>query len=218
MSGFIIAIDGPSASGKSTVSRTVARELGCRHIDSGALYRAVTWHALQQGLAANDAGRLAQWVNSARFSLPDESNARLAVDDKSPSDNDLRGEAVVEAVSDVAAVPDVRRAVNKILRRMAAQGSVVVEGRDIGTVVFPQTPFKFFLDADPQERARRRCLETDGETGKIKESLEKRDLKDRSRRAAPLRRAPDAMRIDTTRLSVRQVADRIIRNVTGKLS
>ncbi len=217
MYSIVVAVDGPSASGKSTVARAVAQALNYRYVDSGALYRTVTWYALQQGRAVDDAESLAEWVNRTRFtfSTADDGVVRVRIDDMLPPVADLRSEAVVEAVSDVAAVPDVRRAVGDVLRDMTRLGPLVVEGRDIGTVVFPDTPLKFFVDADPEERARRRSAETGGDVCRVKESLQRRDRKDSSRPSAPLRRAADAIRIDTTRMTVQQVVDLIVRHVAA---
>ncbi len=216
MSAFVIAVDGPSASGKSTVARGVARQLNCRYVDSGALYRAITWRALQQGIAVADTPRLAQWVKNVTFRFShDDGIVRVSLDGMAPDTNDLRGDAVVEAVSDVAAVPDVRHAVGIVLREMTRLGPLVVEGRDIGTAVFPETPLKFFVDADPEERARRRSAETGADLSRVKQSLQRRDRKDRNRRTAPLRCAPDAVRMDTTHLPVEQVVDWIVRHVAA---
>ncbi len=216
MSAFVIAVDGPSASGKSTVARAVARVLNSLYVDSGALYRAITWRALQQGISAADAPRLAQWVKNVRFrSWHDDGIVRVSLDDMLPDADDLRGDAVVEAVSDVAAVPDVRHAVGGVLRDMIRLGPLVAEGRDIGTAVFPETPWKFFVDAAPEERARRRSAETGGELSRVKQSLQRRDCKDSNRQTAPLRCAPDAVRIDTTHLPVEKVVDLIVRHVAG---
>ncbi len=220
MSKIVVAVDGPSASGKSTVARAVAQALDYRYVDSGALYRTVTWYALQQDRATNDAGRLAEWVHRLSFSLSttDPGVVRVQIDDRLPDLADLRGDAVVEAVSDVAAVPEVRRVVGDVLRDMTRLGPLVVEGRDIGTVVFPKTPLKFFVDADPEERARRRSIETGGDVARVKASLQRRDQKDSSRHSAPLRCAADAIRVDTTGMTVEQVVDRILGCVATKLT
>lgn len=212
MSNTVIAIDGPSASGKSTVARAVARALNYRYVDSGALYRTVTWYALRQGCSINDPVAVAEWVRRVRFnfSVADEGVVRVGVDGRLPPLDALRSDDVVEAVSDVAAVPAVRGVVNDALRDMRRLGSLVVEGRDIGTVVFPETSLKFFVDADPEERARRRSVETGGDVARVGASLRRRDQKDSSREAAPLRRAPDAVHVDTTRMAVAQVVGRIL--------
>ncbi len=214
MSHTVVAIDGPSASGKSTVARAVARAMQFRHVDSGALYRGITWRALQIGLDCHDADVLTRWVDQLRFDLEARDDAMwFSVDDASPDPESLRSAAVVEAVSDVAAVPAVRRVVGQQLHAMTGFGDLVIEGRDIGTVVFPDTPHKFFVDADPEERARRRSAESGGDAQQVQASLQRRDRKDRNRPAAPLRCAADALRIDTTHLSVEQVVARILERI-----
>jgi CMP/dCMP kinase len=214
MSSRVIAIDGPSASGKSTVARAVAGRLGYRYVDSGALYRAVTWRALQTAPDTTDAAGLAAWVRQIRVDLVEQPGAiRFSIDGRTPDDADLRASPVVEAVSDVAAVPAVRETVGERLRSMTRFGNLVVEGRDIGTAVFPDAPFKFFIDADPAERARRRSAESGDDEHTVQASLQRRDKKDSSRPTAPLRRAHDAVLIDTTHLTIEQVVSQIIDRV-----
>jgi cytidylate kinase len=215
---MIIAIDGPSASGKSTVAREVARRLGGVYVDSGALYRAVTWQALRQGLDPRDGAMLAAMLASTPWAFQVRNHAvEFSIAGVRPG-LDLRGPQVREAVSDFAAVPEVREWVCARLREMERHAPLVMEGRDIGTVVFPHAPFKFFLDADPRERARRRARDLAEQEGQadvdeVHASLARRDTKDSTRRDAPLRIAPEAKVIDTTALSVEEVVSLIVDEV-----
>ncbi len=215
---IVVAIDGPSASGKSTVAREAARRLGFVYVDSGMYYRAMTWKALREGVAPTDAPAVEALMLRCRWETDLVDGAvRLRLDGMCPS-SDLRSAAVRENVSEVAAQPAVRRFIVARLRETLAYGPLVMEGRDIGSVVFPNAPFKFYLDADPNERARRRAhdiahLEGRADEREVLESLERRDQRDRTRREAPLQIALGAVVIDTTRMSVDEVADEIVRRV-----
>ena len=226
----IIAIDGPSASGKSSTARAVAEAIGFNHLDSGALYRAITAVALDEAAAAGLDNPLA---------LPAESVLRAAEDrglmlqpdgaafatylDGEPAEMRLRSAAVTANVSAVSAVPVVREWVNARLRELARAGvGVVVDGRDIGTVVFPDADLKIFLTATPEARARRR-LEQRGqavdpvELAREAERLAARDRADSSRPVAPLRRADDALDVDTTNLDLADQVDQIVRLASRRL-
>ncbi len=209
----IVAIDGPAGSGKSTTARAVATALGFAHLDSGALYRAVTLAALEHG------GARAGWTASGLVELARahgvglERRGEPAVYEATitgrVAGGALRSEAVTREVSAVSAMPPVRDFVNALLRQAAGDGGVVLDGRDIGTVVFPDAEVKVFLIAEAAERARRRLVErgraTDARAieGEA-DALERRDAFDSSREVAPLARAPDAVLLDTTRLTVEE--------------
>ena len=216
---IVIAIDGPSASGKSTVARKTAERLGYLHVDSGALYRAVTWQALRQELDPTDAPRIA--AAAARLHPDFVLDGRsILVRFDGLDQADLRSPAVREHVSSIAANPAVRARINEWLRGLTRFGNLVMEGRDIGSVVFPAARRKFFLDASAEERARRRWTELQAAResvalGEIRQSLDHRDEHDRRRQDAPLAVAPGAEVIDTTALTVDQVVDRIVEQVTG---
>lgn len=216
MSNLIIAIDGPSASGKSTVSRKVAERLGYVHVDSGAIYRALTWQIIHNGLAGVSSEAIVRYLPSVtmRFFVK-EGAVRLTVNEVDPGPA-IRSLAIQEQVSAIAAIPEVRTWVGERLRSLTPFGNLVMEGRDIGTVVFPEAAFKFYLDADPEERARRRYREQqdqpEGRTdpAEVKRALLRRDMYDQSRSTAPLAMAPGAFRIETTHLAIEDVVAQIL--------
>jgi cytidylate kinase len=210
-----VAIDGPSASGKSTVARSVAERIGAIYVDSGAWYRGMTWAVLQHGAKVRQAGEVLDVMRRTRWVTEVRAGAVVySIDGLEPGDA-LRSEPVRESVSDVAAIPDVRAFIVERLRETARYGDLVMEGRDIGTVVFPDTPYKFYLDADPEERARRRLkeivsLEGLGDVETVRQSLQRRDSKDRTRATAPLQVAPEARILDSTALTVAEVVAIIV--------
>ncbi|MBM4155851.1 MAG: (d)CMP kinase [Lentisphaerae bacterium] len=216
--GLQIAIDGPSASGKSTVSRRVAQVLGFVYVDSGMFYRTLTWKAVREGVPPGDAEAVVAWMHRCRWELSVADGAvRLALDGVDPG-LEIRCEPVRERVSEVAAISEVRAFLVARLRETARFGSLVMEGRDIGTVVFPESPWKFYLDADPDERARRRALELEQMEGHadpsvVRDSLARRDQRDRTRKDAPLQIALNADVIDSTSMSVDEVVALIVARV-----
>lgn len=215
-----IAIDGPAGAGKSTVARLVARRLGYLYLDTGAMYRALTLKALERRLDLEDGAALAALAAETDLRLggegPDgQTEVLLDGRDVTPA---VRTPEVNRSVSLVARQPAVREALVALQRRLAEAGSVVMDGRDIGTVVLPSAEHKFFLTASLAERARRRCadLEAQGFTGSlasVEEEVARRDRLDSERAASPLRRASDAEEIDTTQLSVEEVVQYILRRV-----
>jgi cytidylate kinase len=212
---MIIAIDGPAASGKSTVARAVATRLGYAYLDTGAMYRAVASEALRRGIRTTDAPALATLAGGLRIDFEREEGDTLAtrvLADGRDVTSDIRTPAVDTAVSPVSSVPGVREAMVRVQRELASEGDCVVEGRDIGTVVFPHAELKVYLSASPAERARRRTGDMErlghelSETA-VLERLERRDTADSTRQASPLAVADDAVELDTTGLSVEQVVD-----------
>lgn len=210
----ILAIDGPAASGKSSTAARVARALGLAHIDSGALYRAVTWVALEAQL--DDPGGIVAAAHARPITLEPVGQELLVHAGGQPIEAAIRGADVTAHVSAVSAMPVVRNWVNELLRgAVATSGGAVVDGRDIGTVVFPSASLKVFLTATPAERARRRLLQrgSDVDPGVLVTEaalLAERDRRDSSRAVAPLRPAADAVVLDTTTLSVAAQVDRIL--------
>ena len=212
----IIAIDGPAGAGKSTIARMVARELGFIYVDTGAFYRALTWKALRDHLNLHDAAALTALARRTKMVFKNE---HLLVDGE-PAPAKIRSGRVSLHTNELAKVKGVRKVLNEMQKRMGRQGGIVMEGRDIGTRIFPKAGFKFFLDASPLERARRRYLELKAKGRRtslenIAHALAQRDYKDKTRGISPLRQAPDAVVIDSTRLSLAQVARRIVGQVRG---
>jgi CMP/dCMP kinase len=214
----VVAIDGPSGTGKSTVSRRLAAALGARYLDTGAMYRAVTWAVLAAGIDPNDAAAVAEISGKITLdSGTDPSAPHISVDGR-PIDVEIRGPEVTRAVSAVAAVPDVRkRLVARQREVIAATGRIVVEGRDIGSTVAPDADLKIYLTASEAERARRRSSELAGGAAATADALAltqadlvRRDTFDSTRTASPLRRADDAIEVDTTGLDVDAVVARLV--------
>jgi CMP/dCMP kinase len=215
---IIVAIDGPSASGKSTVSKRVAIELGVTYVDSGALYRGMTWKCVRAGVDARETERVIELMNRLNIEFYVEKKVLLFTIDEEDPGIQLRSELVRETVSDVAAIPEVRSFMVNHLRELARFGHIVMEGRDIGTVVFPTTPHKFYLDADPEERARRRfeeLIQMEGvrSVNEVLASLARRDRKDSTRKTAPLQIALGARAINTTSMTIDEVVARIVAEV-----
>jgi CMP/dCMP kinase len=214
----MVAIDGPSASGKSTVARETGRRLELVYVDSGALYRGVTWKAVRSGVDVKDAEAVVALMQAMDWSFFEEDRIlKFTIDGVDPADH-LRSEPVRERVADVAVIPEVRAEIVARLRAAAEFGGLVMEGRDIGSVVFPDTPFKYYLDADPEERARRRhqelvASEGDSEVETVLSSLNRRDTIDRSRKTAPLQIPLGARVINTTGMTVDEVVDVIVADV-----
>lgn len=207
----VIALDGPSGTGKSTVARALARRLGFRYLDTGAMYRAVTWAVLREGVDPEDTEAVVPLAKRVAIDVStDPVNPRVTVDGRRV-DKEIRSAAVTTAVSPVSAIPEVRSILVAAQRELIGEGGVVVEGRDIGTVVAPTAPLKVFLTASPDARADRRSRQ-DGATDprSTAADLDRRDRYDSSRQHSPLRAAEDAVPLDTTALSVGQVVDRLL--------
>ena len=216
---MVVAIDGPAGAGKSTIAKRVAARLGFTYIDSGAMYRAVALWALRQKVDAGDMHRMEQLAMAAEIEL-------------SPGRIRLNGEDVTEAIrtpevsggaSKVAVIPGVRRALVAKQRAMGERTSVVMEGRDIGTVVFPDADVKVFLDAAPRERVRRRLEDVRAAGERIPESalaaqMKERDQRDSTRADGPLAQAPDAAYLDSTSLTVEEVEEAILKIVRSRVT
>jgi len=202
---MVIAIDGPAGAGKSTVARALAGELGFTYLDSGAMYRCVALVAQRRGANLDDGEAMA--VLAAAISLEFE-GARVRLDGEDVSE-EIREPLVSEAASRVSIHPGVREALVERQRELIATGRYVAEGRDIGTVVSPDSPLKVFLTASPQERARRRAAQTGEDPAAVLAAQEERDRRDEDREHSALRAASDAVEFDTTGLSQQQVVDHI---------
>lgn len=200
----VVAIDGPAASGKSSVARELARRLGFIYVNSGALYRAITWYLLEKGINAEDSNRIAQALESAAITgCIQDCESRILVDNVDLVEH-LRDDRVNESVSRVSKLPLVRQIVGQKLHERARNHDLVVEGRDIGSVVFPETPYKFYVDASPEVRLRRRAAQ--GE----RDEITMRDHADFSRSVSPLIIAKDARVIDTSHLTIEAVVNEIV--------
>jgi cytidylate kinase len=219
---LVIAIDGPVGAGKSSAARALARGLAYRYIDTGAMYRAVAWRALRDAIPLTNAARLGALARRLpiRF-VPHRRGLRVFVGRQDVT-RVIRSPAVAEASSRVSTHPGVRRAMVARQRALGARGGIVMEGRDIGTVVFPRADLKIFLDASPGERARRRWLQLrrkggDATRGRVLREVLRRDRRDRRRPVSPLRPAQDALRLDTTGLSLRRVVGRLLQQARARL-
>ena len=208
----VIAIDGPSASGKSTISQELAARLDAVYVDSGSFYRGIAWQTLRNGRDPSSAEEVQQVLDSMQFETRIE-DGRLAytIDGDDPGD-EIRKEPVALAVSDVAAMPVVREWVGAQLRNCVTHGQLVMEGRDIGTAVFPDSKFRFYLDASPEVRAQRRQrdlakLDEQKDVAEVQAALETRDHKDSNRSISPLRMSEGACILDTSGLTIPECAD-----------
>jgi CMP/dCMP kinase len=206
----VVAVDGPSGSGKSTVSRRLAAALRARYLDTGAMYRAVTWAVLRSGVDVHDTDAVAKVAAATELRVGTDPSGPTIHADGVAVDAEIRGPEVTGAVSAVAAVPAVRRLlVNQQRELIAAAGRVVVEGRDIGAVVVPDADLKVYLTASAGERARRRSAENSADVAATAADLARRDRLDSTRAADPLQEAPDAVVLDTTELGIDEVVARL---------
>ena len=210
-----IAMDGPAGSGKSTVARRVAEKLGLLYLDSGAMYRAVTVLAIHHGLAA-DSSELIEQVKTCHIKFTDNGKTILLNDEDISVE--IRTPPVNRLVADVAKIPEIRYEIVKHQQRIGSEGSIVAEGRDLTTIVFPNADFKFYLDASVTERAKRRLAElrrqnVDTTLESVEAEIKDRDEKDITRAHSPLRAAEDAIIVDTTDKTIDEVVDFIIHEV-----
>jgi cytidylate kinase len=202
---MVIAIDGPAGAGKSTVAKGVAKALGFTYLDSGAMYRCVALAALDRGIDIEDGERLGELAWSLQIGF-DRDSIRL---DGEPVGGRIRTPEVTIAASHVSVHPQVRQAMVKRQRELIASGNYVAEGRDIGTVVSPDSQLKIFLTADEEERARRRAADSGEAVAEVQEAMRDRDRRDQDRADSPLRAADDSVSVDTTDLSPDEVVERI---------
>ncbi|HUF97070.1 MAG TPA: (d)CMP kinase [Ilumatobacter sp.] len=204
---MVIAIDGPAGAGKSTVGRALARRLDLAYLDTGAMYRAMTFAALQRGVCEQDLNDIAAMAPTVLIEMTDCSVTVDGVDATAA----IRGRAVTEAVSQVSANPVVREVLVERQRAWVADhGGAVVEGRDIASVVFPDAALKLYITASPRVRAERRVAEVGGDLGDMEASIIERDRKDSTRADSPLTAVPDATVVDTTGLSIDEVLEHIV--------
>jgi cytidylate kinase len=219
MKRLLIAIDGPSGAGKGTISRTIAQSLGYRHIDTGAMYRAVGWKAAHDGLALDDEGAVSDLARRADIIVE---GGVVSIDGHDVT-RAIRTPEIDKAATAVARLPRVREVLVGRQRDMGRDGGVVMEGRDIGTVVFPGADVKIYLDASAAERAGRRANDSahtgsQGGQAAVAAAIEARDKADTTRTVSPLTLAGDAVHIDTTDLPIADVVERVMGLVRGKLA
>lgn len=215
MSTHIVAIDGPAGAGKSTIARMVADEMGFQLIDTGALYRTVAYMAMEEDVDLEDADAVADIADGLELEFRQEDGDNVLYCNGEPLRGEIRTEAVGTGASVISSHPEVRDALMGAQRDMGEARSSVLEGRDIGTVVFPNADVKIFLTADPEVRARRRVeqLEERGEDvdfDEVHADIVERDRRDRERDVAPLEQADDAVRVDTSGLTIDQVVEKIL--------
>ena len=219
---MIIAIDGPAGSGKSTIAKLIAKDIGLVYLDTGAMYRLVTLKALNEGILGNgklsDLGKIKKLLDNLNIDIKENG---FYLDDVDVSE-EIRKPIVSENVSDVAAIREVREKMVDLQRKFSESKNVILDGRDIGTVVFPNADLKIFLVADAKERAKRRYRELiqKGENVEIEEIYEnilKRDKIDSTRKESPLKKAKDAVEVDTTSKSIEEVKNEILRMVNSNI-
>ena len=218
---MVIAIDGPAGSGKSTTAKYVAEKLGFIHINTGAMYRGIALKCIEGNINPDHLSDLERLLSQTRFKFGSEGGQDLYMDGVKISSQITTAE-VTESVSYISAIPMVREKLVEYQRDMADDLDVVLEGRDIGTVVFPNSEYKFFLNADIYERAKRRMKEMEEKGAfvslvELSEELEERDRKDSTREHSPLKKAEDAIEIDTTDLSIDETVNRIVEIVTKSI-
>jgi CMP/dCMP kinase len=213
VSKLIVTLDGPGGTGKSTVSRVVAHKAGLPHLDTGAFYRAATLAVLEEGVDPTDGTGVFEVVSEVRLA---QESGRMYLNGRDVS-TEIRGEAVTGSVSAVSAHPEVRKRLVEMQRAWAeSHGGGVVEGRDIGSVVFPDATVKVFLDASPEVRARRRALETGETVDDVLEDLNRRDRLDSTREASPLTIPEGAVVVDTSELTFDEVVDQVLGLIRAK--
>lgn len=220
---LVIAIDGPAASGKSTTAKLVAESLSYLHVDSGAMYRAVTLKVLRNGIELRDVARIAKLVEATHVELLSVNGFLKVVLDGEDVTNGIRFPEITKSVSAVSSIKEVRAAMVREQRKMGLQGGIVMDGRDIGTVVFPNADLKFFMIAGIDERARRRVEELNAKglaanLELLKKEIVERDFHDSTRDESPLRKADDAIELDTSSLAINEQVEFIVSKVQQTLS
>lgn len=221
MNGLIVAIDGPSGAGKSTLAKSIAKELGFTYLDTGAMYRALALKAIRQGLDLTDEGKVAALARATDIDLVEKNGAVAVLLDGADVAGLIRTPEVSQMASKISALKVVRQRLLELQRALGERGSVVAEGRDIGTVIFPRAEVKVYLDASVEERARRRCEELHRAGREVtlqdtRQEMEERDKRDSERDLAPLRKAQDALAIDSSSLSADAVRERVMIEIRKK--
>ena len=216
---FVVAIDGPAGSGKGTVTKKVGEKLGLVNIDTGALFRCVTLNMIEENINLEDEAKIEEILNKIEIDMKE--NGQIFLNGKEVT-NRIRENDINKFVSPVSIIPDVRKKLLDLQRKVAQGKKVIMEGRDIGTVVFPNANVKIYLDATPEERAKRRMKQNQengifGSYEEILESIINRDKKDMTREVAPLKRAEDAIYIDSSNMSIEETVEEIIKIIKNVL-
>lgn len=218
-----IAIDGPAGAGKSTISKAVAQELGILYLDTGAMYRALALKAIRLGIDPNDASRVVPMLPGTSVSVRSEGGVQRTLLDGEDVSGEIRTQQIAKGASDIGVIPEVRVKLAECQREIAKNADVVMEGREIGSYVIPQTPYKFYVTASSDERAARRLrelhakgLELDKTHGQMKAEIEARDHTDSYRATAPLIRVPDAVYVDTTDMSLDEAVNFVLARIRRK--
>jgi len=211
----VIAIDGPAGAGKSTIAKKLAQRLNYRYLDTGAMYRAVTWYVINNGIEISNKQKISEVIKNIKISFTTDNNGNTSiyVNEKNIT-NEIRKNIIDKNVSDVAKISQVRNEMVKIQKNIAKKGEIVVDGRDIGSRVLPDADLKIYLTASVEERASRRYNEliekgNDSDFEKVKEEIKKRDYIDENRENSPLTKTDDAILIDSTNMSIEEVLDKI---------
>lgn len=219
---FSVAVDGPAGSGKSTIAKLIAKELNIVYIDTGAMYRAVALFCIKNGIDTKNKEAVCSVLDKINMNIrPEKAGQRIFLDNEDVTD-EVRSQKAGAGASDVAAIGDVREKLVAIQRKMAEGMSVIMDGRDIGTNVLPYAPVKIYLSAGADERAKRRCSEFEKLGQKydfqaVKEQIIQRDKNDMTRKLNPLRKADDAVEVDTTKMNIEEVKDTVIKIIKEKV-
>jgi cytidylate kinase len=216
---MVVAIDGPAGAGKSTVAKIVAEKLGIVYLDTGAMYRAFTLYVLKKEIPLNNLGMIESALEDFKLAIAEDAVTINGTD----VTREIRGEEVTANVSYISSLDFVRKKMVELQREMSKNKDIVVEGRDIGTVVFPDTPYKFYLDADIEERTKRRLNDEKGRKGvkntvQIMANITKRDTYDSNRAISPLKKADNATYIDSTHMTIDEVCQFIINSISAKMT
>lgn len=214
-----IALDGPAGAGKSTIAKLLAKQLSVLYLDTGAMYRAIGLKAIRTGVSVRDEAAVSEMLKDTHLEIVFDAGNQSVILDGEDVSQAIRTPEASLAASDISALPVVRIHLVEMQRQMAAQQSLILDGRDIGTYVLPDAPFKFFLTADPGERARRRLLDLQARGDltttleEVRQDIEYRDRQDSQRSLAPLKQADDAILVDTTNMSIEQVVESISHSI-----
>lgn len=217
---IIVAIDGPAGAGKGTITEKVGEKLGLINIDTGAMFRCVTLNMLQEGIKIEEENKIKELLNKINIDMKEDGKVFLNGEEVTKK---IRENEVNNFVSPVSVIPIVREKLLELQRKMSKGKNVIMEGRDIGTVVFPNADVKIYLDASPEERAKRRIKQNQekgikGSYDEVLKSIIDRDTRDKTRKIAPLRQAEDAIYIDSSNISIDEVTDKIIQIIKSKNS